>query len=306
MILRHNRICSEMESQIRQKAPPNLKDTPYDKVKELMLKSVSTINNEIQGAQLTLIDVIDLKSTISKIENGQRQQLIVASGPHYTAVEIDKRNDPPRAIVLDAAGDPRSNRIFLNVSKLIPETFSVDGFGKDDIGGIQKDHFSCPLFTLDHCIQLATTDIYETMPLKNAERDDGCCFISWNDLPPNFVWNAQTIKRLEHYQRIAEEREPGCMDRQIPPYGITARQYLEQSRCEYPDPNSANESIVVRNEAINLQILSRIEEITKTKSIDLSQQCRDMKQELSTKLEELKDGNKSHDDKKDPIKPTFN
>jgi len=177
----------------------------------------------------------------------KRSRIIVSDLDHHTALDFDNR-DPskPKAIILDAAG---SQSIICGITFVLRKAGVAIFFVDNGLGGgsLQSDRHSCSLFAVDHCIQLAASETLYELFEKKPENS----VLFWDDLPPNFVWNAQSLSGLKAYKKQAKDRYPGCLDKKIPPNDMSYREYIRRGICTYPDTDSETGKQLIRNESIN-------------------------------------------------------
>ncbi|KTC99228.1 hypothetical protein [Legionella feeleii] len=152
----------------------------------------------------------EIDRVISEDKSGSnRIQIIVKSGPHYTVLDIDKKNRS--CLVIDAADDSRQNRFHQmpNFSHLIDKVIYVKSpdipSGKVDPptikGSLQKDSCSCSIFALDHSFIVATfpPDLHERLGSQAKQEGERLFSVTWNQLSPEMVKNSQSTTVIKHY-----------------------------------------------------------------------------------------------------------
>lgn len=240
------------------KAPEHLGKYSLRKRHTLLEEAVAHINAKNDRVNIAIINEDEF---INHLKNkdidskfiASRYQLIIRYDNHYTAVDIDKRNNPPSCLILDAAGDSRYTFYSLNAFFLNYECAVVNGFSMDENKNIQRDKHSCSLFALDHCIQLSYTESdFHKFIFNNASKktDDHFAKIPWDALPPNFLWNAQLPSFLKQYEISVKKTAPSLLDQKMP-NGLSYNEYLACGLVSYP----VNDALVIRNESINIHIL---------------------------------------------------
>lgn len=153
-----------------------------------------------------------------------KHRFVAYNGVHHTACDIQVGEDGKKsAIVLDAAGDPRGERLlpyFLKKNGIDDVVVVVkDGH----VERVQNDTFSCPIFALDHAIQIAQIQDAHTHFRELAARNpfseeqaramsdysEGYTsvspatpnsFVTWSQVPPNLVRNIQSMKGFRQYR----------------------------------------------------------------------------------------------------------
>ncbi|KTD61162.1 YopJ family acetyltransferase [Legionella spiritensis] len=139
-----------------------------------------------------------------------RIQILVRSGPHYTTLDIDKKNRS--CFIVDAVDDSSQYRLHQipDFSKLVDKVFYVKSpmipSGKSDEtmkGALQKDSSSCSVFALDHSFQVALNpEVHqwlESNAVPGSEQSTTLYHVTWNQLPPDMVKNAQSTTVIRHY-----------------------------------------------------------------------------------------------------------
>ena len=253
------------------KKPPNIDSFPDEIIARLPDAETAIVTDKkaarhkvlkslIEQSELPILlaDGLDeFKAVMANIEPGNRKQVMVRVDAHYTAFDIDKSNPgKPRVVMIDSAGDQRAFPLFFSIDKPYEKFCVGRGFGGEMSKEIQADSVSCSLFAFDHCCVLNS---YSSDVLYGHLRANACRFgsIKWDSMPPAFVRNAQSVKRLKAYMETAEAREPGCLDKPME-NGMSFREYINEGICSYPDLISLFvEEVVERNESINFHVLSQ-------------------------------------------------
>ena len=234
------------------RVPRSLAGTTLEYRHRLLAFAVEKENARNPEARIRIVDAREMEGALEVLKKeGGRSRMIVKNGRHYTALDIDYSNPSRlRALLLDAAAAFSASIPDEILKKQGFTVFSPCNFGEEGIQrGIQKDKDSCSLFAFDHCRQLAHVPPIVYDDLEKAFADKG--YVLWKELPPNLVWNTQSLSILEEYQKAAEERDPGSLSR--PLYeGMSFRDYMEKNVCLYPG------IVVPRNEAINLSVLGGV------------------------------------------------
>jgi hypothetical protein len=155
-----------------------------------------------------VMDISDFPQNLEKaldctdLTEGQSKkiQFIVHNRGHYTTVDFKLAANDKKCIVLDAANDPRMAEIIVHLNKskafypspnqLFVATNSKTGFN------IQSDFSSCPVFALDHAMQISKMDIYDHLQVISEKEKT----IDWIDLPVKLVWNAQSATWINKYK----------------------------------------------------------------------------------------------------------
>lgn len=232
------------------------------------------------------IQLIDSCDFIKHLDNddiderfkNSRYQLIINSNGHYTAVDIDKRDDKKSLIVLDAVNDPRCDDFLMN-SEIYEKGYKLIramGLSWDSKSELQKDGYSCSLFAFDHCVQLSYTipDFHAELESKGkATRNPKRRYVFWDDFPPNFVWNAQSIKFLTAYEEKMKD-SISSLD-EIMPNELSYHQYINLGICTHSDEWGA----ITRNDSINVHILSKIIDLKNGKARDIKAELVEIKKE---------------------------
>jgi hypothetical protein len=234
----------------RRSNPNNIGQYSQNQRYELLHNAVNRENKENPKAKITIVDINELDTHIKTCKE-ERYRLIVKNSAHYTAVDVRNKEGKKSCIVLDAAGDSRGVAVAIAFShnQFTPK-FS-GGLQGNPKANLQADAYSCSLFSFDHCVQLYKAD--ENLHEALCEKYD--FMIPYDAFPPNFVWNAQSIKFLDAYALIAEKENPGILDKPMT-NGFSFREYLQKGMCTYP---SQEGHLVTRNESINLHVLQTVE-----------------------------------------------
>lgn len=170
----------------------------------------------------------DLKARHANSEIPHRAQLIVHNTGHYTALDIEIcKGEITNSFILDAAGDMRFMSVAgaLAKAKAPDETMyitsadsSLEAVADAKKPGetrsiparmrpIQSDRISCPYFCLDHVLQVAKiSTIYADLKKSVRPEDDMMPGVNWTDLPPQLVWNVQSLSWAKEYAEMNPER----------------------------------------------------------------------------------------------------
>lgn len=147
---------------------------------------------------------------------GDRLQVIIRNGVHYTTLDIDKERSS--CLILDAVGDFRANRIqkITQYSSYIKQVIDVkpvkiDRLDKVSVEHIQKDEYSCPLFALDMSLVVSGYDnIHEHLAkIATPNSEKGGLDVTWFDLPPDLIKLCQSTTILEKYM---EKNPTACTE----------------------------------------------------------------------------------------------
>ncbi len=249
-------------------------------VRHELLKIAIQHENEKRPERLP-IQLIDESDFIKHITNegiderfrSSRYQLLINSDGHYTCIDIDKRDGRKSLIILDATNDPRCDNLLMDAEVLKNgyKTIRALGLSWDEKKDLQKDHHSCSLFAFDHCVQLSCTtpNFHDELGSKRESKPSrfniNRRYIFWDDLPPNFICNAQSIKFLDAYEE--KMRAAGTLDSldEIMPNanGLSYREYIKSGIVTYTE----GEEEFTHNESINLHILSKILNLSEAKEL---------------------------------------
>lgn len=170
-----------------------------------------------------------LREKADTLDQPVRIQLAIKKGAHYTAVDIQLSNEGNKFFMLDAAGDNRAMIHYMALQDFkdtsgdpfftaayVATPKQIDG-GVN--GALQKDFHSCPAFTLDHLSQVSRIEnIYEIGAKETDEYDT----VSWSKLPPQLVWNSQSMTWLAKYQETHSDE----VEQKIPGVDMTFNEYL--------------------------------------------------------------------------------
>lgn len=171
----------------------------------------------------------DLVSLSPQIERTTRMQFLVKQGGHYTAVDMKLSPEGHEFIVLDSAGDPRYMAHYMKLSALINKDGSrpffskgyiVVGLSPDGSDILQEDCYSCPMFAFDFVRQLSRMDELYSLVASVANKDG---YVSWNNMPPQLVCNAQSFTWLRKYFEI----NTASLREMIPGTKLTFEEYLK-------------------------------------------------------------------------------
>ncbi|PJD92525.1 MAG: hypothetical protein CK424_05320 [Legionella sp.] len=219
-------------------------------VRHQILKAAVDHENEINPkADIRMIDYQDLSQHFNDHPEDGRYRLLVHVRGHYLAVDVRQHNGKKSCLILDAANDYRCDTLITPIFVEHDFTpFAAGGMIGDgvengpyefDTTNLQKSATGCSMFALDHCVQLAKAadTIYN---IEKTEEYDGVFTFTWDCLPPNFVWNAQSLTLLKRY----EAANPG-RSREVMPNGMTLEDYVKQGTVEG------------KNQSINIHVFSK-------------------------------------------------
>ncbi|RDI37155.1 hypothetical protein [Aquicella lusitana] len=167
------------------------------------------------GFNCLVIEANDLIKTIKKIQTIPltdkpiRIQLLVKHDQHYYGIDILLSKASKECLGFDAGGDIRG---LMGINKLIDIT-DPDGdifFTKiympseeDPQLNPQKDYESCHIFAFDQLCQSSRIDIFSYLQNRISnfqhENDTNLYALHWDEMPPQLVWNTQSISWLEFY-----------------------------------------------------------------------------------------------------------
>ncbi|MDR3491382.1 MAG: YopJ family acetyltransferase [Gammaproteobacteria bacterium] len=169
------------------------------------------------------IDITELNKSLDQLFKNYKQipedishraQLIINNGSHYSTVDFHISREGVQFILLDAANEPRVAAI---LDIFMKRDEFTEGFQVGTDRGIQKDYLSCPIFALDHAIQISQLDLYEDLLTIQNEYSQ----ITWFDMPPELVRNAQSPSWIQEYKeqylRDHAEISPQELDAKFPP-----------------------------------------------------------------------------------------
>lgn len=241
--------------------PSTINDIASDSedVANIVMSSVAQINKERPEAKIQYIDFGKLNTYLKKLESEEpkeRHRLIINSSGHYTTVDISPSNTitgKPTAIILDAANDPRGFFICLALNNNYHSYFaSRFTFDTSDTANLQKDRFSCPLFALDHAIQMShMSDETREAIINTPGRDANT--LHWDDFPPEIVCNAQSISTLKTYQEQLAQKNPELLTNPMP-NGKTLDAYLKEGE----KTTKLRGEVVTQNNSINVHVLQNV------------------------------------------------
>lgn len=167
-------------------------------IRDMIQASVESENRDNPNAHIRLLGIDELDHYLANHQEEGRQQLIIYNGNHFTAADILVEDGIKSCIVLDAANDSR----FLAVEDCFNQagyaTYTACSFSFSD-KNLQTDVFSCPLFALDHCAQFAKTS--DAIHSVVKDKSDEINSFTWDVLPPNFLWNIQSVQTKNEYAK---------------------------------------------------------------------------------------------------------
>lgn len=179
---------------------------------------------ELKKTQKNVLDLSFLE-TLTHLEvtdSPIRIQLIVKNGGHFTTLDIRVAKEGNEALVLDAIGDRRSLMLTMNLSEL--KNTSGKLFFKriymilpdNDENVLQKDSFSCPIFSYDHACQASKlNDLFEQLSSKVSDKNEKIqlLVLSWIQMPWRLVRNSQSTHFVQAYTaQYSEEVPPEVKD----------------------------------------------------------------------------------------------
>lgn len=133
-----------------------------------------------------------------------RLQLIIKNIGHYTGIDIQIASTGNRCLVLDAASDLRMFIILNRLEELTQENgkplfkkIYLPIYDTPEMR-MQMDIMSCPIFAFDHVCQSSKLDVFSE--LKSLRLSGKSSTLSWMLMPPELVWNAQSVLFLETYR----------------------------------------------------------------------------------------------------------
>ncbi|MFT4553379.1 MAG: hypothetical protein ACI9S8_002017 [Chlamydiales bacterium] len=136
-------------------------------------------------------------------EGSRRIQLLVRSGVHYTALDFEMSSEGLKCFIMDAANDPNCFKVAQELRELgIDEIYlaSVKDEKGQESNKLQHDGNSCPVFSMDHIVHSSKMPkLFDDLRVKPQEFVDGIRHVSWIDMSPSLVKNAQSISFLERY-----------------------------------------------------------------------------------------------------------
>lgn len=225
---------------------------------------------------IQFVDIENLEAHIATTAEQQgRQILLVKIQHHYLAVDVLKNGDEKTCVVLDAANDGRSYAVMQAFENRGFSTYMATSLSETVERNLQADSCSCALFSLDHCIQLSFEEpvaFHENA--QNWSEDGG---FTWDNLPINFLWNAQTNSFLRDYAVLHPEQ----MTRRLP-NGMTADEYAMKGRLVDEDGD-------ISNNAINQNVLTSAWEAYRLAELDRRYEKDEMWEDMQNTLEDLQD-----------------
>ncbi|MDF1757351.1 MAG: hypothetical protein P1U74_03550 [Legionellaceae bacterium] len=153
-----------------------------------------------------------------------RIQIIVRQNEHYTPIDINK--ETRQCLIIDAASDSKelTLRDFIkytnNLDKmvyvaqhnyLIPETLAHSDTSNIGTSRVQKDLWSCSIFSLEYSRLLATKpDAHEHyMSVARQEPSNLELYsVSWDELDPEFIRISQSPTYKAYYSETKRELNP--------------------------------------------------------------------------------------------------
>lgn len=197
--------------------------------REKIVEAAVILENETNhGANISIVKFDDFEKYIDDNKDKKRHRAIIEVHGHYMAVDILNNDTPKTCILLDAASDPRYYAaLSLLENNYGYKVLSPCGFfhGEDDTS-LQKDTSSCSMFAFDHCVQLSyAPDSLHTELMSKLDPEQADTF-TWDKMPPNFIWNMQSLSILKKYQELYPDRV-----NEITPYkGYTLEKYVQEGR----------------------------------------------------------------------------
>jgi len=207
------------------------------KILAMIQASVQSENRDNPDAHIQLLEMNDLANYLATHQEEGRKQLIIYNGNHYMTADILVQNETKSCVLLDAANDPRYMAAEDCFNRAGFETYTACGFSFSD-RNLQTDVYSCPLFALDHAVQFShTTDmIHGTVKARSDEINS----FPWDVLPPNFLWNMQSLTTKDEYVKQYPMEAERPMHNQI-----SFNTYIEQGLSTDRNGNQRNNSINV-------------------------------------------------------------
>jgi hypothetical protein len=151
------------------------------------------------------MDISQLKENLANIlrscddmheRDYRKVQFVINNNGHYTTVDLKLTKNDKQFIVLDASNEVRVKE---TIATLRSNPKFSDGFAVTS--SIQSDFISCPIFAFDHAVQASRTDLFLNIH-DIVSKNDG---VEWINLPPQFVWNAQSERWLNAYRKEYKE-----------------------------------------------------------------------------------------------------
>lgn len=281
---------------------PNLSSPPEslalyetDAVKEMLDYAVEHENRIHSHARITVVDLSELEPYIKDHSTESRYRVIVNYNNHFTAVDVRQSEKGNSCIILDSCNDIR---FYATYVRFLENGFSnplvPSGMSYDPCRNLQSDLYSCSLFAFDHAVQLsnASDDFHDVL---NETIKDGP--LRWDSLPPNFIWNVQSMKVLHAYKAAIERDNPDLLDEKMP-CGLSFREYISQGVCSY----DIDGVLVTRNESINANVFGAIknnwlaEQNTSESTLESPATQQDVKAALQAMIAEHLNVNEQDDD----------
>ena len=237
-----------------------------DEVRDMIQASVERENLENPDARIHLLQMDELAGYLASHSEEGRQQLIIYNGNHYMAADILVRDGVKSCVLLDAANDPRylAAEDCFNAAGFA--TYTACGFTFSD-KNLQTDVYSCPLFAFDHGAQFAKTP--DAIHATVQSRADEINSFPWDVMPPNFLWNMQSVTTRDAY----EAQYPN--EAVMPVHnGVSFHAYTDMGLV-------ADKKGKQRNDSINVHLFATVQE---TYAI---QQRDQMLAKMDSKIEEV-------------------
>jgi len=155
-----------------------------------------------------------LKQSIKsgEIEEGQRFQVAVQDGAHWTAIDAKIINGEPHFFVMDAAQSPTVSGLTEEITQAFPKC-TIYEFNDKDVKQLQFDDNSCSRFTLDHLSVMSKDDqLFERLgqnqnQFRNIDKSGGKDFmVSSNNLPAGVFRMLQSHSTLD---KVSDEIKDG-------------------------------------------------------------------------------------------------
>ncbi|MFZ2315181.1 MAG: hypothetical protein WAW86_05940 [Gammaproteobacteria bacterium] len=192
---------------------------------------VQHVDDEAVNLADLLGAIRDFAANVDVDEGPSRLQLIVKNVGHYTGIDIQISREGNECLILDAGSDLR---VLILICRL---GYLTDADGQNifrhvywpssnaNEARLQTDINSCPLFTFDHVCQSSKLDIFiELGDPTQTETNEVC--LTWNNMPPELVWNAQSLKLLADYRKHNAKKYFGPDSER----GANFDSYLEQGK----------------------------------------------------------------------------
>ena len=215
-----------------------------EEVHAMIQASVESENRDNPSAHIQLLEMDDLANYLATHQEEGRKQLIIYKGNHYMTADILVQDGTKSCVLLDAANDPRylAAEDCFNAAGF--ETHTACGFSFSD-RNLQTDVYSCPLFALDHAVQFSHTT--DTIHSAVKARSDEINSFPWDVLPPNFLWNMQSLRTRDEYVKHYPMEAERPMHNQI-----SFNTYIEQGL-------STDRNGIQRNNSINAHVFDTVE-----------------------------------------------